>query len=515
MKQLKLIFLLTIFMSVVGARAFAYNAYIDGIYYYLDEDGMSASVTYLYYNSSNNQYVYTGDVIIPQSVNYKGKNYIVTTIGWYAFNHCVDLISITIPNSVGYIGRGAFDGCYGLQKVIVSDIASWCAIVFDGYGGGNACNPLSYACHLYNINGTEVTDLVIPNGVTSIGNHAFKGCAYLTTLTIPNSVMSIGDNAFEGCGLTSITIPQSVTTIGDNAFEGCNRLTSVKVPVNDYSAFCNNSFAGLISSRIGKPIYLIDNKGNEITEYVIPDDVTSIGDKAFYNCSGLTSITIPQSVTSIGNYAFAGCYNLSVKVPVNDYSAFCNNSFVGLISSRIGKPIYLIDNKGNEITEYVIPDDVTSIGDKAFYNCSGLTSITIPNSVTTIGDDAFSGCSGLTSINILNSVINIGAFAFKNCSSLTSITIPYSITNIGYSAFEGCCLSSVTFHCKEIGSWFSGLTSITKVVIGDEVTSIGSAAFRDCSGLPNITIPNNVTSIGEYNQEIKGKTNVEIIPVSA
>ncbi len=430
MKQLKLIFLLTIFMSVVGARAFAYNAYIDGIYYYLDEDGMSASVTYLYYNSSNNQYVYTGDVIIPQSVNYKGKNYIVTTIGWYAFNHCVDLISITIPNSVGYIGRGAFDGCYGLQKVIVSDIASWCAIVFDGYGGGNACNPLSYACHLYNINGTEVTDLVIPNGVTSIGNHAFKGCAYLTTLTIPNSVMSIGDNAFEGCGLTSITIPQSVTTIGDNAFEGCNRLTSVKVPVNDYSAFCNNSFAGLISSRIGKPIYLIDNKGNEITEYVIPDDVTSIGDKAFYNCSGLTSITIP-------------------------------------------------------------------------------------NSVTTIGDDAFSGCSGLTSINILNSVINIGAFAFKNCSSLTSITIPYSITNIGYSAFEGCCLSSVTFHCKEIGSWFSGLTSITKVVIGDEVTSIGSAAFRDCSGLPNITIPNNVTSIGEYNQEIKGKTNVEIIPVSA
>ena len=165
--------------------------------------------------------------------------------------------------------------------------------------------------------------------------------------------------------------------------------------------------------------------------------VTSIGDHAFYDCRGLTSVTIPNSVISIGNDAFCGC--------------------------------------------------------------RGLTSVTIPNSVTSIGNDAFERCSGLTSVTIGNGVTSIGKFAFSGCSGLTSVIIPNSVTSIGNDAFYGCRgLTSVTIHCKEVDSWFSGMTSIKEVVLGDSVTSIGDHAFERCSGLTSLTIPNSVTSIGDW-----------------
>ena len=168
--------------------------------------------------------------------------------------------------------------------------------------------------------------------------------------------------------------------------------------------------------------------------------VTSIGNMAFYECSGLTSITIPNSVTCIGNSAFDGCSGL---------------------------------------TSITIPNSVTFIDDFAFYGCSGLTSITIPNSVTSIRKKLFGYCRGLTSITIPNSVTSIGEGAFEGCSGLTSITIPNSVTSIGNLAFSKC----------------RGLTSIT---ISNGVTSIGNGLFDSCSGLTSITIPNSVTSIDAW-----------------
>ena len=174
-----------------------------------------------------------------------------------------------------------------------------------------------------------------------------------------------------------------------------------------------------------------------LTSVTIPNSVTSIGDKAFYECSGLTSVTIPNSVTSIGNWAFVSCSGL---------------------------------------TSVTIPNSVTSIEAYAFYGCSGLTSVTIPNSVESIGNWAFAGCSGLTSVTIGNSVTSIGSYAFRACSGLTSVTIGNSVTSIGFYAFYGC----------------SGLTSVT---IPNSVESIGERAFKGCSGLTSVTIPNSVTII--------------------
>ena len=243
---------------------------------------------------------------------------------------------------------------------------------------------------------TGLTSITIPNSVTYIGHNAFWYCSGLTSITISDSVTSIGYGAFERCtGLTSITIPNSVTSIETGAFDGCTGLTSINVASGNNYYSDNN---GVLFNK--KKTELIRYpEGKSQTSYTIPNSVTSIGDWAFYKCTGLTSITIPNIVTSIGYSAFERCTGL---------------------------------------TSITIPDSVTSIGYYAFEHCAGLTSITISNSVTSIENEAFAGCTGLTSITIPNSVTSIGSFAFEQCTGLTSITIPNSVTSIGYMAFYGC-----------------------------------------------------------------------------
>ena len=285
--------------------------------------------------------------------------------------------------------------------------------------------------------------------------------------------------------------------------------------------------------------------------------VTSIGEFAFKDCTGLTSVTIPTSVTSIGEEAFRGCTGLtSVTIPNSvteiGYSAFggtpwYNNQPDGVV--YIGKVAYefkgemasgtAINIKEGTVsisgyafygctglTSITIPNSVTSIGEFAFSGCTGLTSVTIPSSVTSIGKSAFSGCTGLTSVTIPNSVTTIGWSAFRGCAGLTSVTIPNSVTEIGWSAFEGCtALTSVTFNatnCKSPGrtyeAWFQDCpltslvigndvksipaclayyqTRLTTVTIPNSVISIGWYAFVGCTGLTSVTIPNSVTEIG-------------------
>ena len=359
--SLRALFLsLAVFLSL---PVLAEKVEIDGINYELVAKIKEATVI----KKSNGKY--SGEVVIPESVEHEGTTYSVTSIGESAFVYS-GLTSITIPNSVTDIEGYAFWDCYGLTSVHISDIAAWCNIEFGNYSS----NPLCYAHHLY-LNAEEVKDLEIPNSVTSIGNYAFSECSGLTSVTIPNSVTLIGEYAFADCsGLTSVTIPNSVESLGGWAFGYCSGLTSVTI-------------------------------GNS---------VTSIGVSAFCWCESLTSVTIPNSVTSIGNSAFGDCSGL---------------------------------------TSVTIPNSVTFIGQYAFRGCSGLTSVTIPNSVTSIGDYAFGGCSGLTSVTIGNSVTIIGRSAFRECSGLTSVTIPNTVTSIGERAFSGCSgLQDVFCYAEKVPS---------------------------------------------------------------
>ena len=493
----------------------------------------------------------------------------VTSIGERAFNGCKGLTSVTIPSSVMSIGLYAFFGCSGLTSVICkatsvpstgSDVfynvpqssatlyvpkasvatykttAPWSsfgtikATVISGSCGENVNFILNLETDILSITGTgsmnnyssysnvpwysytsSIKTVEISDGVTTMGDYAFQSCSGLTSIEIPNSITSIGRYAFYKCsGLTSIEIPNSVTSIGNYAFYGCSGLTKVELNSN---AVASKSYS---SSSSLNNIF-----GSQVKEYILGEDVTSIGNCAFYYCSSLTSIEIPNSLTSIGDYAFFSCNGLtSVTFPNSvtsiGYNAFYNCS--GLTSIDI--PNSVISIRGGAfsgcsgLTFIDIPNSVTSIGSDAFYGCSGLTSVTIPNSVTSIGRSAFCNCSGLTSIEIPNSVTSIGGYAFSGCSGLKSITIPNSVTSIGESAFSG----TAWYNNQPDNLVYAGLVAYkykgtmpenTTVSIKEGTLGIAGKAFYNCSGLTSVTIPNSVTSIGnEVFEGCSGLTSV-------
>ena len=306
-------------------------------------------------------------------------------------------------------------------------------------------------------------------------------------------VTGIDDFAFSnGDMLKSVVIPDSVTSIGDKAFEDCGSLTSIQVA--EGNKYYSSADGVLFNKDKTELIFCPDSKSGGCT---IPDSVTSIREGAFANCGNLTSVTLGKGMTSTGYSTFYGC---------------------------------------SALTSIVIPDSVTSIDGGAFENCGSLVSIEIPDSVTSIGWFAFRNCSALSSLNLGNGVTSIDNLAFAGCDNLTSITIPDGVKSIGSTAFPNSLTSIQTSEGNEnyvsidgvlfnkdktelirypaakpentytipdsvtsIGyNAFSGCASLTSIVIPDSVTSIGNFAFNDCSSLASIEIPDGVTSIGNF-----------------
>ena len=514
----------------------------DGNIYYIADNGIRYALNNGTATVIRQSTALSGEIIIPAKITYKDVAYSVTTVNASAFSGCSGLTSITIPYGVTSIGSSAFSGCSGLESITIPFVGASIKTASDtyqypfgyifgtsSYTGGVSTQQYYYGSStsrttgsyyyipaslksvtvtggnilfgaFYNCSG--LTSITIPDSVTSIGEWAFYNCSGLTSITIPDSVTSIGEGAFEDCsGLTSITIPDSVTSIGERAFYNCSGLTIITIP-DGVTSIGSSAFYGCSGlTSIAIPFVGSGDSSNTHFGYIfgassysnnssyVPSALkevtitggTSIGDYAFYNCSGLTSITIPGSVTSIGSSAFSSCGNLE-KVTVDNLSSWIEIDFGNVTANPLNydaTDFYVKDEKYELGAEFIIPEGTDRIGSYVFYGYTGLTKITIPDSVTIIGSYAFSGCSGLTNITIPDSVTSIGSSAFSGCSGLTSITISDSITSIGSSVFRGC----------------SGLTDIT---IPDSVTSIGSSAFYNCSGLTSITIPDGVTSLGDY-----------------
>lgn len=328
-----------------------------------------------------------------------------------------------------------------------------------------------------------IENVIIENGVTSIGAHTFYICSELQFLELPQSIESIGYEAFAYSGLTSINIPANVNYIGTSAFSGCYSLTGINV---DEQNSIYSSADGVLYDK-AKTELLIFPRGKDITGFVFDKNITRIGDRAFENNNSIISIDIPEGVTSIGDSAFAACYYLS---------------------------------------SVTLPSTLTKIGSQAFYFCSELTYVKLPANIKSIGEFAFGVCGSLSSITLPANLESLGYCAFY-LTGLTQITLPANLKTIGGNPFVGCMLSEIcvdeqnTAFCTVDGVLYSktkkdiicfpAAKDISSYVIDSNVTRIASGAFVGCSGLTDIEIPNAVTSIGDSAfVSCSSLTNIEI-----
>ncbi len=383
-------------------------------------------------------------------------------------------------------------------------------------GTGPMTNYLSNSQPWYNLI-DEIKSVVIKNGVTSIGDYAFFNFYKIENVEIPNSVTSISDSAFANCfSLTAINvsssnmnyssdengilfnkyktqlilfpcklqmeeymIPDSVTSIKSDVFDHVKYLNSITVSDNNKYF---SSEDGILFNKDKTKIIRYPVARNQ-SEYLIPHNIISIGDHAFYSCNELTNIVIPDSVTSIGKSAFSICKNLtSIEIP-GTVETIGNNAFSSCDSLEtviINDGVKSIGSGAfqdcDSLETVIINDGVKSIGSGAFRDCDSLTSIEIPGTVESIGNDAFISCDSLETVIINDGVKSIGYDAFWDCDSLTSIEIPGTVESIRSDAFRDC-------------------DSLETVIINDGVKSIDNYPFADCYNLRTVTIPDSVTSI--------------------
>jgi len=443
----------------------------------------------------------------------------VANIGYYTGNTFKVAIYID-PSDYSSAAAGTYTGninykcywtgsfsdieCDGGSAVVTLTVHSLSEIIASGNCGDNVNWSLTYGGTL-NISGTgdmndfdssspwssykdSIKSIVISNGVTSIGNNAFKSSNNIESITIPSGVTKIGNNAFYRCeNLAAVSIPSSVLSIGNHAFYACDKITEINFPSN-LGSIGENAF------------YDCDG----LTSILLPDSVTNLGQYAFAFCRNVTSVTLSNNLTSIPDYAFEYTSITSISIPSSvtriGKCAFCACSSLASISAIPN--VTTIDNSAFydciEL-ESIDISGVTSLGRYAFHN-SGIKSITIPEGVTAIKCEAFSDCEDLEEIIIPSTVTSIEDSAFIGCSSLKSITLPAGITAIADSTFENCTsLSEIVIPAgvKSIGRSAFAYSGIQTVSIPDSVASIDSYAFSNCSSLKSVTIPGKVTTIND------------------
>ena len=385
------------------------------------------------------------------------------------------------------------------------------------------------ASNFYDCSG--ITSLTLPDSLTEIGEEAFRNCTGLTSVTFPANLKTIGSAAFYNSGLQTLELPAELETLSERAFSSCRQL----------SGQLNLEGLSKLTSIGGNAFSQCSN----LTALVLPEGLISIGGEAFYDCANLASVSFPGSLESIGSAAFGSCTGLTVlKLPANltdieDYAfAYCEN----LTSVSFPESLVTIGDSAfydAGLTDLNLPANLTAIGRRAFSRCENLTSVIFPESLTTIGDYAFADCTGLTALDLPEKLTTIGDSAFRNCTGILSMDLS-NCTSIGDSLFQGCTsLEKVVLPAGMTEmpvNMFSGCTQLSEIenlaalqvignnafrncslldlsqVITDATTYIGSYAFENCPGISLTKLPDSLITIGDT--PFSGCENVSIVDIS-
>ena len=533
---MKKIFLLLWFVLLGLSKVQAYEFEKNGIYYDI-VNGKAVVVS--------GDVSYSGDVVIPDSVEYDDVYLEVDSISEYAFQKSESLSSIVLPKSLTSIGESAFSGCSGLVSIVLPK-----SLTSIGESAFSGCSGLD--------------SISLPEGLTSVESHSFNCCTNLKSVSFPEGLTSIGFGAFNRCGnLTSLVFPASLTSISDNAFNWCSnvdtlsflgRMDSInwnaftdgnsanqnikRVYINDLSTWLNSQryidikIVGYEALSAPEAVLYLD--GKLLTDMVVPEGVKEIKPYTFYgmdsirsvtlpktlkniaksafeNCVSLTSVAFPEGLTGIEDAAFYGCDKLdslsfSASMKTINWTAFCTHRgnygdscscehirYVDVedLHTWINSVRYLEPEYGS--SHLYFPKAHLYMGGKL------LTHVVIPGDVTEVKPYTFSGMDSIRTVSMQKGVENVGKLAFSGCLNLSSLSFSEGLKEISSYAFENCAsLSSVSFSegLEKIGSYaFENCGSLTSVAFPEGLTEIEERTFYGCDKLDSLSFPASMKAI--------------------
>jgi len=519
-------------LSSIAACAYDVSALNDDgvrIYYNIkNSDAHTLEVTHA--GAISYAMYFSGDYVIPSTVDINGVTYTVTGIGEKAFYNGTKVTSVTLPNTITSIGSQAFGNC-AIHTLTIPESVVY--IANSAVSGGHFSEPNSNIKTLYynarhaegnvmayliqnsflycgSFNLARDCEVIIGNEVEHIPNH-FVSSSKIESIHIPSNVTSIGEFAFRQCvNLTSITLPSGIYSIGTGAFEGITGITTVIAgmvtpPEVEFRTFpfCRQAIlyvpAGSLSSYASADVWKEFKEIKEPNRLLFADPQVEAICVANWDADGDGYIDQLEAymVNDIG-LSFQGLQITSF----NELQHFTgireipDNAFAGCSC----------------LSAITLPEQITAIGNNAFQGCTSLSSIVFPTSVKTIGNSAFEGCSALASVNDFSKLTSIGESAFEGCTSLPSIEITNN-TTVAKSAFKGCTgLTSVNYNAASIkNNTFEGCTSLSSVTLGNKVSGIQEGAFKDCTSLAAISIPGSVVSVGGF----EGCTSLSTVTLRA